>query len=314
MLFPDIIQSVGRTPMVELRRLDTAGARLFVKMESRNPCGSVKDRVGVALIEDAERRGVLTRGAKLVEPTSGNTGIALAFVAAAKGYALTLVMPERISQERVALLRMLGAEIVFTPGSLMREAVVKAEELVAATPGTVMLQQFKNPANPEVHRRTTAEEIWADSGGEVDAFVSGVGTGGTITGVGEVLKARRPGCRVVAVEPAGAAVLSGRAAGAHHLPGLGAGFVPEILNRSVIDEVVAVTEEQAVRAELELARKEGIAAGMSSGAALHAALVVAKRPEMSGKRIVVILPDGGERYATNAVFADIARKVGSGAR
>ena len=235
-------------------------------------------------------------------------------MAAAKGYALTLVMPERISQERVALLRMLGAEIVFTPGSLMREAVAKAEELVAATPGAVMLQQFKNPANPEIHRRTTAEEIWADLGGEVDVFVSGVGTGGTITGVGEVLKARRPGCRIVAVEPAGAAVLSGRAAGTHHLPGLGAGFVPEILNRAVIDEVVAVTEEQAVRAQLQLARKEGIAAGMSSGAALHAALILARRPEMSGKRIVVILPDGGERYATNAVFTDIARKVGTGAR
>src|SRR4051812_37998663 len=314
MLFPDIVQSVGRTPMVELAHLAAGGARIFVKMESRNPCGSVKDRVGVALIEDAERRGVIKRGAKLVEPTSGNTGIALAFVAAAKGYALTLVMPERISQERVALLRMLGAEIVFTPGSLMREAVAKAEELVAATPGAVMLQQFKNPANPEIHRRTTAEEIWTDLGGEVDGFVAGVGTGGTITGVGEVLKARRPGCRIVAVEPAGAAVLSGRPAGTHHLPGLGAGFVPEILNRAVIDEVVAVTEEQAVRAQLELARKEGIAAGMSSGAALHAALILAKRSEMSGKRIVVILPDGGERYATNAVFADIARKVDSEAR
>ena len=314
MLFSDIVQSVGRTPMVELHHLETAGARIFVKMESRNPCGSVKDRVGVALIEDAERRGVLKPGAMLIEPTSGNTGIALAFVAAAKGYALTLVMPERISQERVALLRMLGAEIVFTPGSLMREAVAKAEELLAGTPGAVMLQQFKNPANPDIHRRTTADEIWADLGGEVDAFVSGVGTGGTITGVGEVLKARRPGCRIVAVEPAGAAVLSGRAAGTHHLPGLGAGFVPEILNRAVIDEVMAVTEEQAVRAQLELARKEGIAAGMSSGAALHAALVLAKRPEMPGKRIVVILPDGGERYANNAVFADIARKVGAEAR
>jgi cysteine synthase A len=312
MLFTDIIQSIGRTPMVELRHLDAGGARLFVKIESRNPCGSVKDRVGAALVEDAERRGVLKPGATLVEPTSGNTGIALAFVAAAKGYALTLVMPEHISQERVAFLRMLGAEIVFTPGSLMREAVRKAEELAASTPGAVMLQQFRNPANPEVHRRTTAEEIWTDLEGQVDLFVSGVGTGGTITGVGEVLKARRPSCRVVAVEPAGAAVLSGRAAGSHHLPGLGAGFVPEILNRAVIDEVVAVTEEQAVRAQLELARKEGLAAGMSSGAALYAALGVARRPEMAGKRAVVILPDGGERYATNAVFTEIARRVGRG--
>jgi cysteine synthase len=311
MLFPDIVQSVGRTPVVELRSLDAGGAQIFVKLESRNPCGSVKDRVGVALVEDAERRGVLKPGAKLVEPTSGNTGIALAFVASAKGYPLTLVMPERISQERVAFLRMLGAEIVFTPGSLMREAVAKAEEIAAST-GAVMLQQFKNPANPEVHRRTTAEELWSDLGGEIDVFVAGVGTGGTITGVGEVLKARRPGCRIVAVEPAGAAVLLGRAPGPHHLPGLGAGFVPQILNRAIIDEVVAVTEEQAVRAQLQLARKAGIAAGMSSGAALYAALTVAKRDGMAGKRIAVILPDGGERYAANAVFTEIARKLGQG--
>jgi cysteine synthase len=311
MLFSDIVQSVGRTPLVELRGLDAAGAQIFVKLESRNPCGSVKDRVGVALVEDAEKRGLLKPGAKLVEPTSGNTGIALAFVAAAKGYPLTLVMPERISQERVAFLRMLGAEIVFTPGSLMREAVAKAEEIAAST-GAVMLQQFKNPANPEVHRRTTAEEIWSDLEGDIDVFVAGVGTGGTITGVGEVLKARRPACRIVAVEPAGAAVLTGRAAGPHHLPGLGAGFVPEILNRAIIDEVVVVTEEQAVRAQLQLARKAGISAGMSSGAALYAALVVAKRDALAGKRIVVILPDGGERYAGNAVFVEIARKVGGG--
>jgi cysteine synthase A len=287
MLFPDVVQSVGRTPLVELRRLDTAGAHIFVKMESRNPCGSVKDRVGAALIEDAERRGALEPGAMLIEPTSGNTGIALAFVAAAKGYRLTLTMPEHISQERVAFLRMLGATIVFTPGSLMKEAVRKAEELLAATPGAVMLQQFRNPANPEIHRRTTAEEIWTDMGGEVDVFVAGVGTGGT-----------------------SAAVLSGRAAGGHHLPGLGAGFVPEILNRAVIDEVVAVTEEQAVRAQLQLASREGLAAGMSSGAALHAALTLARRPGMTGKRFVVVLPDGGERYATNAVFTELARRVG----
>jgi cysteine synthase A len=310
MLFPDVVHSVGRTPLVELRRLETRGARILVKMESRNPCGSVKDRVGAALVEDAERRGLLKPGAMLVEPTSGNTGIALAFVAAAKGYGLTLTMPEHISQERVAFLRMLGAKIIFTPGSLMKEAVKKAEEIVAATPGAFMLQQFRNGANPEVHRRTTAEEIWADTGGEVDAFVAGVGTGGTITGVGEVLKQRRPGCSIIAVEPASAAVLSGRAAGGHHLPGLGAGFVPEILNRAIIDEIVAVTEEQAVRAQLLLASREGIAAGMSSGAAVHAALTIAHRPGMSGKRIVVILPDGGERYATNAVFNEIARRVG----
>jgi cysteine synthase A len=310
MIFPDVVRSVGRTPLIELTRLDTAGARVFVKIESRNPCGSVKDRVGVALIEDAERRGELSPGATLVEPTSGNTGIALAFVAAAKGYRLKLTMPENISKERVAFLRMLGADIVFTPGSLMREAVRKAEEIVAATPGAVMLQQFRNPANPEIHRRTTAEEIWSDTGGEVDVLVAGVGTGGTITGVGEVLKSRRPECRVVAVEPSRAAVLSGHVAGAHHLPGLGAGFVPEILNLDVIDEVVAVTEEQAVEMELKLARQEGIAAGMSSGAALYAALMIARRDKTGGRRFVVILPDGGERYATNPVFTDIARKSG----
>jgi cysteine synthase A len=309
MLFSDVAQSVGRTPLVQLRRLDTGGAKVLVKMESRNPCGSVKDRVGAALVEDAERRGLLAPGALLVEPTSGNTGIALAFIAAAKGYRLTLTMPEHISQERVAFLRMLGATIVFTPGALMREAVKKAEEIVAQSPGAVMLQQFRSAANPEVHRRTTAEEIWADTSGEVDAFVAGVGTGGTITGVGEVLKARRPGCRVVAVEPAGAAVLSGRAPGPHHLPGLGAGFVPEILNRAVIDDVVAVTEEQAVRAQVQLARREGIAAGISGGAALHAALELARRADMNGKRIVVVLPDGGERYANNAVFNELARRV-----
>jgi cysteine synthase A len=269
----------------------------------------VKDRVGVALVEDAERRGALKPGATLVEPTSGNTGIALAFVAAAKGYRLTLTMPEHISQERVAFLRMLGADIVFTPGSLMREAVRKAEEIVSATPDAVMLQQFRNPANPEIHRRTTAEEIWSDTGGDVDVLVAGVGTGGTITGVGEVLKARCQSCRVVAVEPASAAVLSGGVPGPHHLPGLGAGFIPEILNRDVIDEVVMVTEDQAVRAQIELARREGIAAGMSSGAALFAALAVARRPGMAGKRVVVILPDGGERYAANPVFVEIARRV-----
>ncbi len=314
MLFPDIVQSVGRTPMVELRHLDTAARTIFVKMESRNPCGSVKDRVGAALIEDAERRGVLKPGAMLVEPTSGNTGIALAFVAAAKGYALTLIMPERISQERVALLRMLGAEIVFTPGSLMREAVAKAEELVAATPGAVMLQQFKNPANPEIHRRTTAEEIWADLDGEVDVFVSGVGTGGTITGVGEVLKARRPGCRIVAVEPASAAVLSGRAAG--HAPP--AGPRRRVRPRDPQprghrrggggDRGGGGARAAPARAQGGDRRRHVERRGAPRGADRSR-----RRPEMSGKRIVVVLPDGGERYATNAVFADIARKVGSGA-
>jgi cysteine synthase len=309
MIFSTVTDSVGHTPLLEIKRLDTGGAHIFVKIESRNPCGSVKDRVGVALVEDAERRGVLKPGATLVEPTSGNTGIALAFVAAAKGYRLVLTMPEHISKERVAFLRMLGAGIVFTPGSLMREAVHKAEQIVAETPGAVMLQQFRNPANPEIHRRTTAEEIWADMAGDVDVFVAGVGTGGTITGVGEVLKARRSNCRVVAVEPAGAAVLSGGVVRSHHVPGLGAGFVPEILNRAVIDEIIAVNEEQAVRAQLQLARKEGIAAGISSGAALAAALLLAHRPGSAGKRFVVVLPDGGERYAASPAFVETVRLI-----
>lgn len=304
MLFADITQSVARTPMIRLKRLDTAQAQVFVKLESRNPCGSVKDRVGVALIEDAEARGVIKPGATLVEPTSGNTGIALAFAAAAKGYNLILTMPERISRERVAFLKMLGAEIAFTPGSLMREAVTRAERLVTETPGAVMLQQFRNPANVEIHRRTTAEEIWADMEGDIDVLVAGVGTGGTITGVGEVLKQRRKDVRIVAVEPAGAAVLSGAAPRSHHIPGLGAGFIPEILNRAIIDEVIAVNEEQAIRTQLLLARQEGIAAGISSGAALIAGLSIAARPAMSGKRIAVILPDGGERYATNPLVTE----------
>jgi cysteine synthase A len=309
MLFSAVTESVGRTPLVEVKRIAVGGARIFVKLESRNPCGSVKDRVGVALVEDAEQRGVLKPGATLVEPTSGNTGIALAFVAAAKGYRLVLTMPEHISKERVAFLRMLGAKVVFTPGSLMREAVEEAQRIVDRTPGAVMLQQFRNPANSEIHRRTTAEEIWSDIEGDVDVFVAGVGTGGTITGVGEVLKSRRSGCRIVAVEPSGAAVLSGRPARSHQIPGLGAGFVPEVLNRAVIDEVVAVTEEDAVRAALMLARREGIAAGISSGAALSAALTLAQRPDGAGKRFVVVLPDGGERYAASPVFLDTAAQV-----
>jgi cysteine synthase len=308
MLFRDVLATVGRTPLIELSRLDAGSARIAAKLESRNPGGSVKDRVGIALVEDAERRGILRPGARLVEPTSGNTGIALALVAAAKGLRVTLTMPESISHERIALLRMLGADVELTPGSLMREAVRRAEEIAARTPGAVMLQQFANPANAEIHRRTTAEEIWSDAEGEVDVFVAGVGTGGTITGVGEVLKARRPSCHVVAVEPAGAAVLSGRSPGAHHIPGIGAGFVPPILNRAVIDEVIAVSEDQAVAAEIELARCEGVVAGISSGAALHAALAVARRPGMSNKRVVVVLADGGERYAGSPMLAELARR------
>jgi cysteine synthase A len=312
MIFPDITKTIGKTPLVELRRIGgPAGVRILAKLEARNPCGSVKDRVGIALIEDAERRGVLKPGATIVEATSGNTGIALAFVAAAKGMKCVLTMPERVSQERVAMLRHLGAQLVFTPGALMREAVLKAEEIVESTPGAMTLQQFENPANPEVHRRTTAEEIWSDTGGEVDVFVSGVGTGGTITGVGEVLKARRPAVKIVAVEPARAAVLSGCKAGPHFVPGLGAGFVPGVLNRAIIDEVVAVTEEDAVRQQMRVAREEGISMGISSGAALAATLRVATQPALRGKTFVVVFPDGGERYVASPLYLEIQRKLES---
>ena len=309
MIFGNVTHTVGRTPMVELTRIGRGlPAQLVAKLESRNPCGSVKDRIGVALIEDAERRGVLGPGATLVEPTSGNTGIALAFAAASKGYRLILTMPERMSRERIALLRFLGAEVLLTPGTLMREAIERASQVVADTPGAVMLQQFKNPANPEAHRRTTAVEIWEDSGGAVDAFVAGVGTGGTITGVGEVLKQRRPGVRVVAVEPAKAAVLSGGKPGNHLIQGIGAGFVPEVLNRAVIDEVIAVAEDDAFSHARRLAREEGILAGISSGAALAAALEVARRPDMDGKRVVFMVCDSGERYVNTPLFDELVGK------
>ena len=309
MIFRDVTTTVGRTPLVELGRLakDLPG-RVIVKLEMRNPCGSVKDRVGVALIDDAERRGVLRPGMTLVEATGGNTGIGLAFTAAIRGYRLVLTMPETMSTERVALLRHLGAEVVLTSGILMSHAVDRAAQLVKDIPGSIMLDQFKNPANPDVHRRTTAVEIWADTQGAVDVFVSAVGTGGTITGVGEVLKERKPGVRVVAVEPANAAVLSGRPAGNHLIPGIGVGFIPEILNRAMLDEVIAVTDEEAFSCARRLARAEGIVAGASSGAALHAALAVASRAESVGKLIVVLLADTGERYITTALFAEKAKE------
>jgi cysteine synthase A len=275
------------------------------KLESHNPCGSVKDRIGVAMVDDAERAGRLKPGATLIEPTSGNTGIALAFVAAARGYRLIVTMPERMSAERAALLRYLGAEVVTTPGTLMREAVARAEELRQQIPGALVLGQFSNPANPEIHRRTTAVEIWEDTGGEVDAFVAGVGTGGTITGVGEVLKQKKPGVRVVAVEPAKAAVLSGQPPSNHLIQGIGAGFVPPILNRSVIDEIVTVSEDEAFACARRLAREEGLLCGISSGAALAAALALAGRADMAGKLIVVVLPDSGERYVSTPLFTEL---------
>ena len=303
MIFGDVTATVGRTPMVELGRLAKGlPGRVVAKLEMRNPCGSVKDRLGVALIEDAERQGVLRAGMTLVEATGGNTGIGLAFAAAVRGYRLVLTMPETMSTERVALLRHLGADVVLTPGILMGDAIARATQLVKEIPGSIMLDQFTNPANPEVHRRTTAVEIWEDTRGAVDVFVSAVGTGGTITGVGEVLKARKPGVRIVAVEPAGAAVLSGGPAGNHLMPGIGVGFIPVVLNRAILDEVMAVADEDAFGCTRRLAREEGILAGVSSGAALHAALAVAARPDAAGKMIVVLLADTGERYVTTSLF------------
>ena len=276
--------------------------RVVAKLEMRNPCGSVKDRLGLALIDDAERRGVLKPGMTLVESTGGNTGIGLAAVAAVRGYRLILTMPESMSTERVALLRHLGAEVVLTPGILMGEAVAEARRIAAGISGALLLDQFANPANPEVHRRTTGPEIWEGTGGAVDVFVSAVGTGGTITGVGEVLKERKPAVRVVAVEPDGAAVLSGRPAGKHQMPGIGVGFVPEVLNQAVIDEIVAVTDDDAFGTARRLAREEGILAGISSGAAAHAALGLAARPGAAGTTIVVLLADTGDRYVSSALM------------
>ena len=307
-IFRDIAATVGHTPMVELRRVGAGlPGRIVAKLESRNPCGSVKDRIGVAMIEDKERRGELKAGMTIVECTSGNTGIALAFLAASRGYRLILTMPERMSTERIALLRYLGAEIVLTPGTLMREARTRAEELARATPGSIRLEQFDNPANPEIHRRTTAVEIWDDTAGAVAAFVAGVGTGGTITGVGEVLKQRNPAVHVVAVEPDNAAVLSGRPAKNHIIQGIGAGFIPKILNRAIIDEIATVSEDAAIENSRRLAREEGILAGISSGAALTAALVVARRPELEGKLVVMMVCDTGERYASTPLMSALIR-------
>jgi cysteine synthase A len=296
-IYDSVVDTVGGTPLIRLRRIGAeVDAILLGKMESRNPCASVKDRIGVAMIRDAEERGVLVPGSVIVEATSGNTGIALAFAAAACGYRLIITMPENMSRERIAMLKTFGAQVVLTRGGLMRDAVLKAEEIARETPGAVSLQQFKNPANPDVHERTTAMEIWNDTGGEIDAFIAGVGTGGTITGVGRFLKAKRPSVKVIAVEPATSAVLSGQPAGQHLIQGIGAGFVPDILERKEIDEVVTVTERAAFDCARRLAREEGILAGISSGAAVAAALRVGKRPEMAGKTMVVILPDTGERY------------------
>ena len=294
---------IGNTPVVELRRLgEGLGAEVVAKLENLNPGGSVKDRIGVAMIEAAERDGLLEPGGTIVEPTSGNTGIALAMVCAARGYDLVLTLPEGMSRERAKLLRAYGAEVHETPSlGSMAEAIRLAEDIVAER-GAFMPQQFSNPANPEIHRQTTAEELWRDLDGEVDALVTGVGTGGTITGVGEVLKSRRPGFRVIAVEPATSAVLSGLAPGPHKIQGIGAGFVPAVLDRALIDEVITVDDETALAGARAAAEREGLLVGISAGAAFCAALEVAARPEMSGKRIVTIACDGGERYMSLPFF------------
>lgn len=302
-----ITELIGNTPLVRLNSV-TQGAEATVaaKLESFNPCSSVKDRIGVAMIEAAEKQGLITRDTIIIEPTSGNTGVALAFVCAAKGYKLVLTMPETFSIERRNLLKALGAHLVLTPGAEgMPGAVKRAEEMAASDSRYFMPQQFKNPANPAIHQRTTAEEIWRDTDGQVDILVSGVGTGGTVTGVAEVIKSRKPGFKAIAVEPTASPVLSGGKRGPHPIQGIGAGFVPEVLRLDLVDEIFQVNNEEAITMTRRLAREEGILAGISSGAAVFAAVEVAKRPENKGKLIVVILPDTGERYLSTPTFQDL---------
>ena len=305
-IYKNLLELVGNTPLVEISKI--AGARgavaeVVAKVEYFNPGGSVKDRVALSMIEDAERRGVLTPGATIIEPTSGNTGVGIAWVSRVKGYKAVIVMPETMSRERQLLLKAAGAELVLTEGAKgMKGAIAEAERLRDTTPGAVILGQFVNPANPEVHTRTTAEEIWSDTEGRVDVFVAGVGTGGTVTGVGRALKAKNPDVRIVAVEPESSPVLSGGAPGPHKIQGIGAGFVPDILDREVIDEIIRVSNEDALQTGRDLSASEGLIVGISSGAAAHAALSLASRPEYAGKRIVVLLPDTGERYLSTELY------------
>ncbi|MCG3176620.1 MAG: O-acetylserine sulfhydrylase [Candidatus Omnitrophica bacterium] len=314
-IYSDITETIGRTPLVRLNRIAAGtAADVVAKLESFNPLSSVKCRIGAAMIVDAEKRGALKKDSVIIEPTSGNTGIALAYACAAKGYKLILTMPETMSIERRQLLSIFGAKLVLTPGADgMRGAIRRAEELLREIPGSIILQQFNNPANPEIHRRTTAEEIWKDTDGKVDILVSGVGTGGTITGVAEVIKARKPSFKAIAVEPVSSPVLSGGTPGPHKIQGIGAGFVPGILNTKIIDEIIQVKDDDAGELARQLALQEGILAGISCGAALWAALQVARRPENKGKLLVVILPDTGERYLSTWLFKDYLETVKAGA-
>jgi cysteine synthase len=307
-ILDNVTQLIGNTPLVRLHRLTRgAHAEVLVKLEFQNPGGSVKDRIGLSMIEAAEAAGKIGPDTIILEPTSGNTGIGLAMVAAAKGYRCTLLMPETASLERRKLLRAYGAELILTPGSEgMKGAIRRANEMAAENPKYFIPQQFENPANPEIHRRTTAEEIWRDTGGRLDIFVAGVGTGGTITGVAQVLKPRLPGLKIVAVEPTDSAVLSGGKPGPHKIQGIGAGFVPDVLETGVIDQIIQVTNDEAFATARRMPREEGILVGISSGAAVHAALQLAFQPENEGKRIVVIIPSNGERYLSTALFADLA--------
>jgi len=304
----DVTELIGNTPLVRLRRITKGcAAEVVAKLEFYNPAHSVKDRIGVAMIEAAERAGAIAPDTIILEPTSGNTGIALAFVCAARGYRCVLTMPDTMSRERRVLLRAFGAELILTPGSEgMPGAIKKAEEMAAADPRYLIPQQFRNPANPEIHRRTTAEEIWRDTDGKADILVSGVGTGGTITGVGEVIKARKPSFRCIAVEPDASAVLSGGPKGPHPIQGIGAGFVPEVLNRQVCDEIIRVRNDDAFATARRMAREEGLLVGISSGAAAWAAVEVARRPGNAGKLIVVVIPSFGERYLSTALFEGLA--------